>query len=90
MNGDIPHIVRGGLQENFWELSPYGPAVSEEAQADAEAVKAKFADATMVIYTGELKDNEGQVILPDGESYEQTAIELERTDWLVEGVRGSV
>ena len=90
MGGDIPHIVRGGLAENFWQLSPYGPAVDEEAKADAEAVKEKFADATMVIYTGELKDNEGQVILPDGEAYEQTAIELETTDWLVDGVQGSV
>ncbi|MDJ0588634.1 MAG: BMP family ABC transporter substrate-binding protein [Pleurocapsa sp. MO_226.B13] len=90
MNGQIPHIVRGGYQEKFWELSPYGSAVSEEAKADAEAVKAKFADATMVIYTGEIKDNQGEVILPNGESYEQTAIELETTDWLVEGVQGSV
>ena len=90
MNGDIPHIVRGGLAENFWKLSPYGPVVSEEAKSDAEAVKEEFADATMVIYSGELKDNEGQVILPDGEAYEQTAIELETTDWLVDGVQGSV
>lgn len=90
MDGDIPHIVRGGLQENFWELSPYGPAVSEEARADAEAVKNKFADASMVIYTGELKNNEGQIILPDGKTYQQQAIELETTDWLVDGVQGSV
>ncbi|HEY9768541.1 MAG TPA: BMP family ABC transporter substrate-binding protein [Coleofasciculaceae cyanobacterium] len=90
MDGDIPHIVRGGLSENFWKLSPYGPAVSEEAKADAEAVKEKFADASMVIYMGTLKDNEGQVILPDGKTYEQTAVELETTDWLVDGVQGSV
>ncbi len=90
MGGDIPHVVRGGLAENFWKLSPYGPTVSEEAKSDAEAVKAKFADATMVIYTGELKDNQGKIILPDGKSYQQTAIELETTDWLVDGVQGSV
>ncbi len=90
MNGEIPHVVRGGYQEKFWKLSPYGPAVSESAKSEAEAVKAKFADATMIIYTGELKDNQGQVILPDGKSYEQQAIELETTDWLVEGVKGSV
>lgn len=90
MNGDIPHIVRGGLREKFWQLSPYGPTVSEKAKSDAEAIKAKFADATMVIYTGELKDNQGKIILPDGKSYQQTAIELETTDWLVDGVQGSV
>lgn len=90
MNGEIPHIVRGGLAENFWKLSPYGPAVSEEAKSDAEAVKEKFADASMVIYSGELKDNQGKIILLNGESYQQQAIELETTDWLVDGVRGSV
>lgn len=90
MNGEIPHIVRGGYPEKFWEISPYGPAVSQQAQSDAEAAKEKFADGTMVIYTGELKDNQGKVILADGKSYEQQAIELETTDWLVEGVKGSV
>ncbi|MGV2830703.1 BMP family ABC transporter substrate-binding protein [Myxosarcina sp. GI1(2024)] len=90
MNGEIPHIVRGGYQEKFWKLSPYGPAVSEQTKSDAEAVKDKFADASMVIYTGELKNNQGDTILAEGETYEQTAIELEKTDWLVEGVQGSV
>ncbi len=90
MDGAIPHIVRGGLREKFWQLSPYGPAVSEQAKSDAEAVKAKFADATMVIYAGELKDNQGKIILPNGKSYQQQAIELETTDWLVNGVQGSV
>ncbi|WP_036478708.1 BMP family ABC transporter substrate-binding protein [Myxosarcina sp. GI1] len=90
MNGEIPHIVRGGYEEKFWKLSPYGPAVSEQTQSDAEAVKDKFADASMVIYTGELKNNQGDTILAEGETYKQSAIELEKTDWLVEGVQGSV
>ncbi|WP_319422694.1 BMP family ABC transporter substrate-binding protein [Pleurocapsa sp. FMAR1] len=90
MNGEIPHTIRGGLPENFWKLSAYGPAVSEATKSDAEAVKDKFANGTMVIYTGELKDNQGKIILPDGKSYQQTALELETTDWLVDGVQGSV
>ncbi|MDB9496129.1 BMP family ABC transporter substrate-binding protein [Spirulina major CS-329] len=90
MNGDIPHIVRGGLESGFWKLSDFGPAVSDEAKAQAEEVKAMFADSSMVIYTGEIQDNTGEVKIPAGEELEQTAVELETMDWLVEGVDGSV
>lgn len=90
MNGDIPHIVRGGLESGFWKLSDFGPAVSDDAKAQAEAAEAMFADSSMVIYAGEIKDNTGAVQIPAGEEVEQTAVELETMDWLVEGVEGSV
>ena len=89
MNGDITHLVRGGFKEGFIKLSPYGEAVSEQAKQDAEAAKAQFMDGTMVIYKGELKDNQGNVVIPAGQEYQQQNIELEKTDWLVEGVIGS-
>ncbi|MBE9227894.1 BMP family ABC transporter substrate-binding protein [Phormidium sp. LEGE 05292] len=90
MNGGILHVVRGGLKEGFCKLSNYGPAVSEAAKKDAEATKAKFMDGSMVIYKGELKDNTGKVILPAGKEYKQQDIELEKMNWLVEGVTGSI
>ncbi|MGB7087008.1 MAG: BMP family ABC transporter substrate-binding protein [Phormidesmis sp.] len=89
MAGDIDHILRGGLADNFCKLSPYGPAVSAEAQADAETAKEQFLKEELVIYNGELKDNQGKEILPAGEEYEQQDIALEKMDWLVEGVKGS-
>ena len=89
MNGGIPHLIRGGLEAGFVKLSSYGPAVSEQATQDAEAAKAKFMDGTMVIYKGELKDNQGNVVIRAGEEYKQQNIELEKMDWLVEGVVGS-
>ncbi len=36
-----------------------------------------------------LKDNKGNEIVAAGQSYPETAIELERMDYLVEGVVGS-
>ncbi len=89
MNGGIPHLVRGGLRDKFCKLSPYGPAVSDEAKAAADQILAEFLEGSFLIYTGELKDNEGNVVIPEGEAYESTAVELEQTDWLVEGVIGS-
>lgn len=89
MAGDIEHIFRGGLADKFCKLSPYGPAVSAEAKADADAAKEKFLAKSLVIYNGELKDNKGVEILAAGDKYDQQNIELEKMNWLVEGVKGS-
>ncbi|MGB3786873.1 MAG: BMP family ABC transporter substrate-binding protein [Phormidesmis sp.] len=89
MAGDIDHVLRGGLADNFCKLSPYGPAVSAEAKADADAAKEALMKGELVIYEGELDDNKGGVILPAGEEYKQQNIELEKMDWLVKGVKGS-
>ncbi len=89
-DGSIPHLVRGGFKEGFLKLTAYGAAVAEPAKTDAEAAKAKFMDGTMVIYKGGLKDNKGGVIVPEGQDLVQTAIELEKMSWLVDGVIGSV
>ncbi|MEM9163633.1 MAG: BMP family ABC transporter substrate-binding protein, partial [Cyanobacteria bacterium P01_F01_bin.4] len=88
--GDIDHILRGGLADNFCKLSPYGSAVSDEAKADAEAAKESILKGELVIYEGEIKDNKGGVVLGAGEKYEQQNLELEKMDWLIEGVKGSI
>ncbi len=89
MDGTIPHLVRGGLKEGFVTCSAYGPAVSDAAKKDADDAKAKFMDGTMVIFKGELKDNQGNVILSSGKEYNQRDLALESMGWLVEGVIGS-
>jgi len=89
IDGGIPHVVRGGLKEGFVKISPYGPAVTEEAKKDAEAAKAKFMSGSMVIFKGELKDNTGAVVIPAGKEMKQQDPELEKMNYLVEGVIGS-
>lgn len=90
MAGDIPHILRGGLKEGFCKLSDYGAAVSAEAKQAADAAKAQFMDGSMVIYKGELKDNQGNVVVAAGEELKQQDPKLEEMNYLVEGVLGSV
>ena len=87
-NGGIPHMIRGGLKEEFCKLSPYGAAVSAEAQKASEAAKAKLLDGSLVIFKGELKDNKGNVVIPAGQQYALQDPKLETIDWLVEGVMG--
>jgi basic membrane protein A and related proteins len=84
------HLVRGGLKEGIVKTSPYGIAVSAEAKAKADAVKAKFMDGSFVIFKGPIKDNTGKMIIPEGKEYGQKAIELESMAYLVEGAIGNI
>jgi basic membrane protein A len=85
-----PHLLRGGLKEGFVKLSPYGPAVSEETKKKADEVKARLTEGTMVIFKGPLKDNGGKMVIADGVDRPQTDIELEKMNYLVDGVVGKL
>jgi basic membrane protein A len=89
-DGGISHIVRGGYKDGYIKNSDYGSAVGEKAKQDAETAKSKLKAGTLVIYKGELKDNTGKVVIPAGKEYKQQDPELEKMNWLVEGVAGSI
>jgi simple sugar transport system substrate-binding protein len=90
MAGDIPHVLRGGLSGKFCKLSEYGPAVTDEAKTAADTAKEQIMSGELIIYKGELKDNKGNIILPSGQEYKQDNLELEKMDYLIEGVQGSI
>lgn len=90
MDGSIPHILRGGLADNFCKLSPYGPAVSDEAKADADAALAAIKSGELVIYDGPLMTNNGTEVLGASAQLKIDDIELEKMDYFVEGVMGSI
>jgi len=90
VDGGIPHLLRGGLKEGFCKVSDFGSAVSAATKKEAENVVAKFMDGSMVIYAGEIKDNTGKVVVAKEKQLKQQDIELEKMNWLVEGVIGSI
>jgi simple sugar transport system substrate-binding protein len=90
MNGGIPHLLRGGLKDGFWKISPFGSAVSEAAKKDAEAAKSQFLTGSMIVYKGGMKDNTGKVVIPAGKDLKQQDKDLEKMNWLTEGVIGKV
>jgi simple sugar transport system substrate-binding protein len=47
-------------------------------------------DGSMVIYKGEIKDNQGNVVIAANEELKQQDPKLEEMNYLVEGVLGSV
>jgi len=85
----IPNFYRGGLKEGLVKVSPYGAMVSEQARKHADDVKAKLMAGGYAIFKGPLKDNKGAVVIAGGVSRGQTDPELEKMNYLVEGVIGA-
>ncbi|NJN84164.1 MAG: BMP family ABC transporter substrate-binding protein [Caldilineaceae bacterium] len=78
--------LRAGIESDFVNMAPYGPAVSEEVQAAISEAEAAIISGDLVIFEGPILDNEGNVRIAEGES---GGIELlDTTDWLVAGVIG--
>ena len=82
----LPNFLVGGYNNDMLRNSPYG------AGATPEAIKA--ADATIAalkggfkIYTGNLKDNKGNVVVD--KDYDNYDPYLDGMNWLLEGVQGS-
>jgi basic membrane protein A and related proteins len=85
----VPNFLRGGLAEGFIKMSPLGPANSDAARAQFEAVKAEIMAGGFAAIKGPLKDNTGKLIAAEGQSYVETDVALESMDYLVEGVLGA-
>ncbi len=87
--GTLPNFVAGGYDKDYVRSSPFG------AGADAHAINAaRTAIAAMkngdTIFVGPIKDNTGKLVVPAGTSYGPYAPELQETEYLIEGVIGSL
>ena len=78
--------VRGGIESGYLKLAAFGPSVTAETKARIAKAQADIIAGKVVIFTGPLKDNAGNVVIPAGKA---GGIELlDTTKWLVEGVIG--
>lgn len=85
-----PNFLRGGLKEGYVKTSAYGPMVTDAAKKQADDIKAKMIAGTFDIFKGPLKDNKGKEVIAAGQVQKQTDLELEKMNYLVEGVMGSI
>jgi basic membrane protein A and related proteins len=86
----IPNFTRGGLAEGFVKMSPFGPALSEAGRKNVTAVEAEIKKGGYSVFKGPLKDNKGNTVIPAGQSFPETAVELESQNYLVEGINGAL
>lgn len=90
-NGKKPeHYLRAGLSDQYVKNSPFGKLVTPAARAAAEKARSGFADGTLVIYSGPLKDNKGNVVIPTGVKQNSNDRGLDAINYLVEGIVGQV
>ena len=85
----IANFYRGGLKEEIVKVSPYGDAVSEQARKHADDVKAKLSAGDYAIFKGPISDNKGKTVIAAGTDRGQKDPELEKMDYLVDGVIGA-
>lgn len=84
--GGWPAATRGGFAAGMVRNSPYGPAVSAEARAHADAARMQLANGNAALFRGPLTDNNGRVVLPRGKTLSSSDGALDGMVWLVEGV----
>ena len=85
-----PNFLRGGLKEGYVKTSAYGPMVTDAAKKQADDIKARMVAGSFDIFKGPLKDNKGKDVIATGQVQKQTDLELEKMNYLVEGVMGSI
>lgn len=87
--GTLPNFVTGGYDKDYVRSSPFGagatPAAINAAKTAMQAMKNNDA-----IFVGPVMDNTGKLVVPSGTTYGPYADELQRTDYLIEGVIGSI
>ena len=77
----------GGFREGVVMLGEYGPAADVRARRLADAQSRQLASGDKWIWSGPMADNEGNMVLADGERFEHSDIRLRKMDWFVEGVK---
>ena len=85
----IPNFYRGGFKEEIVKTSAYGPSVGEEARKHADDIKAKLVAGSYTIFKGPIMDNKGNAVITAGTDRGQKDPELEKMNYLVEGVIGA-
>ena len=84
-----PNLKRGGFREDMVALSPFGAAVPQEVRDEVMAAKQGFIDDSLQLYAGPIVDNQGNVIVPDGEVRSNDDVPFKLgIDWFVEGTIG--
>ena len=86
----LGNFVRGGLAEGFVKMSPYGPGLNAAGRKNVDAVKAEILKGGYAVFKGPLKDNKGNTVIPAGQAYPETSVQLESLNYLVEGINGSI
>jgi simple sugar transport system substrate-binding protein len=88
-NEKLPNVAVGGYDKDMVTNTPFGAGATAEARRAANAA-IEALKAGRPIFVGPIKDNKGAMIVAAGSSLGNYAPELETTNYLIEGIEGSV
>ncbi|MBH0236776.1 BMP family ABC transporter substrate-binding protein [Methylobrevis albus] len=86
---DLPNFIGGGFDKDFVQSTPYGAGASPEAIAAADAAREEVK-AGKPIFVGPVKKQDGTDLVAAGASLDNYDPALDQTDYLIEGVVGSI
>jgi simple sugar transport system substrate-binding protein len=88
--GTYPNLLVGGFRQDLVTISPFGRNVPDAVKAAVEKARKGFTDDSLKLYKGPLKDNEGHVVLKDGEVIANDDAKFKtNVTFLVEGTQGT-
>ncbi|MGD2155614.1 MAG: BMP family ABC transporter substrate-binding protein [Anaerolineales bacterium] len=82
-----PIFLRCGIADGCMAMASFGPKVPQEVQDQVLQVKADIEAENIVVFTGPIVDQDGNVVVAEGEVL--TADLMSSVDWFVQGVTGS-
>lgn len=77
--------LNGGFKEGYVGITDFGATVPESVRKTAMDAIEKIKAGELAIYRGPIRDNKGNVAVPDGKTLSHG--EIMGMDWLVEGVK---
>lgn len=81
----VPESYYGTMADGYIGLAPLTDLVPAEAKAEVARVQAEIEAGDFVIFKGPLKDNEGNIVVPDG--YDMTDRgEIWQMEYTLEGI----
>jgi basic membrane protein A len=83
-----PGEVYGGLEDGTVSLAPFNKAVPDQVAARVKRAEQAITDGQLDYWEGPLKDNQGKVVVDEGETV--SINDINKMDWLVEGVEGRI
>ena len=83
-----PQDFWGGFAENMLDVASINPNLPEDVVAKVKEYEAKIKSGEFHPFTGPIKDNQGNVVVPAGHTL--TDEELAGVNWYVEGIDATI
>lgn len=77
--------VHGGFAEGYIGITGLNPVVPASVREGVLRTVERFRNGELAVYTGPIRDNQGNLVVPEGETLPHSTIM--GIEWVVEGVR---